>query len=91
MAFRQFIDEAADGEILDKGAVAVDEDHRVALPLFDVVEAHGIHVEEASDGRGLALRGTRLDDRVDGGCARGDHHVEQGHKQPLVHEFLHYA
>jgi hypothetical protein len=67
----QAVHETADREILDEGAIAVDQHHGVAVSLLDVVEAHAVYVDETSNGRGLTFCGTRLRDRIEGGCGQG--------------------
>jgi hypothetical protein len=56
VALGEFIDDAADYEVLDHGAVAVDKHQRVTLSLLEVVQAHAIHGHELADGR-IALLG----------------------------------
>src|SRR5919202_1705460 len=56
VAFRQAIYETVDGEVLDQGAIAMDEHQRLARPTLDVVQAHTIYAEEAADREVLVLR-----------------------------------
>src|SRR5215217_4683086 len=51
----QAIDKAAHLELLDQGAIAVDEDHRVAFADVPVAKPHAVHGDEAADGRMLLL------------------------------------
>src|SRR5215212_10718011 len=61
VAFRKLIDEAADHEVLGHGAVAMDQDHRTALALDDVVDPQTVHLDKPARGaRGLlALLGSQ--------------------------------
>src|SRR5215203_2526332 len=47
--FREPVHETVHGEVLDQGAVAVNEGQRLALTALHVVQAHAIHVQEAAD------------------------------------------
>src|SRR5215212_5402922 len=55
-AFREPVDEAAHGEILDHCAVAMNEHQGLTLTALDVVQTHTIHGKKAPDWRVLALR-----------------------------------
>jgi len=68
---RQAVHEAADREVLDQAAVAVEEHHGLALALLEVVQAHAVHLEEVADGRRLTLGSPRLHDRIDGSRNQG--------------------
>src|SRR4051794_25668568 len=50
VTLRKPIHEAVDREVLDQGAVAVDEDQGLTRPPLDVVQTHAVHVEKATDG-----------------------------------------
>ena len=65
VALGQPIHEAADREILDQGAVAVNEHQGLTGPLLDVVQAHPVHVQKAPDRRVFALSVSRLLGRIE--------------------------
>jgi hypothetical protein len=48
---RDPIEDAGGNEIGDVGAVSVEENHRRAVPAFNVVQSHAINVDDATDGR----------------------------------------
>ena len=64
------VHEAVDREVLDQGAVAVDQHQGLALAALDVVQAHAVHVEKATDGRVFALGVSRHLGRVKSSSAQ---------------------
>ena len=67
----QPIDEAADREVLDHSAIAMDQDYGIPFPALDVVQSNPIHFEEAAKGRIYALCPPALLAIVQGGCRPG--------------------
>src|SRR5690348_2706216 len=71
VAFREPIYETIDREVLDQRAIVVNERQGLATAMLDVVEAHAVHLEKATDGRVLALRLARLLGRIERRRAQG--------------------
>ena len=63
----------------------MDEHHRVALALLEVVQAYAVHLEEAADGWRLALGSPRLRDRKEGSRAQGRDQHRQSNQKPVIH------
>src|SRR5215204_4861315 len=80
--FRQPVHQAADREILDQGAIPVNEHEGLTLATLEVVQAHAIDVEKATDGRVSALGVARLLDRIQRSSAQGCHRAEYRGDEP---------
>src|SRR5215207_7129492 len=82
VAFREPVHEAVRREVLDQGAVAVNERQRLTGPLLDVVQAHPVHFEKTTDGRVLAFGISRHFGRIQGRSTQGCRRAKQGRYEP---------